>query len=85
MCMMHSGLRCGYLHQNPAVRSLNDASAVRRGVLRLRTPAQLKHFASARRVLVCSADLQEQAEISTEKRDSDWSADLGNATERRGE
>jgi len=84
VCMMHSVLRCGLLHQNAGVRSFNDACAVRRGVLRLRTPAQLKHFASARRVLSCSADLQEQIETSTEKKNSDWSADLESPTDRRG-
>ena len=76
---MQTGLRCGPLQQNFCATRCNNTRSSRCSAPKLRT-AQPKHWAPARRVLVCSTDLQEKVESVTEEKKSDWTEDLAPAS-----
>ena len=75
MCIMQYGLRRGLLQQRLCASRRNYTHSSRRSAPKLRT-AQPRHWAPARRVLVCSTDLQDKVESVTEEKRSDWSEDL---------
>ena len=78
-CIMQTGLRCGPLQQNFCATRCNNTRSSHCSAPKLRT-AQPKHWAPARRVLVCSTDLQEKVESVTEEKKSDWTEDLAPAS-----
>ena len=76
---MQSGLRCGPLQQKLCASRCNYTRSSLRSAPKLKT-AQPGHWAPARRVLVCSTDLQDKVESVTEEKRSDWSEDLAPAS-----